>query len=85
MNMLLLFSYVHYTVCIQRCYLMYKLQFDSDGLCEAAGDSRLDDVLLHLQNGVDINNTDTVSNYVNYTFLFDIITLCTNIFGKLYG
>ena len=34
-------------------------------LCDAAGDGRLEDVKEHLWNGVDVNESDQVSNYIN--------------------
>ena len=56
------------TVCMSHCYhLLYSLQYDINGLCDAAGDSRLEDVKKHLQNGVDVNGRDWVSNYI-YTY-----------------
>ena len=36
-----------------------------DGLCEAAGDGRLEDVKKHVQNGVNVNGCDQVSDYIN--------------------
>ena len=38
-------------------------------MCNAAGEGRLEDVKVHLQNGVDINETDNVSNYI-YTYFY---------------
>ena len=36
-------------------------------MCDAARNDRLEDVKQHLQNGVDVNGTDEVSNYIyNY-------------------
>ena len=42
-----------------------------EGLLDAAGDGRLEDVKEHVQNGVDVNKTDWVSNYI-YTYLIHI-------------
>ena len=41
------------------------------GLCDAAGDGRLEDVKKHVHNGVDVNGTYRVSNYI-YTYLIHI-------------
>ena len=53
---------------MSHCYhLLYSLQYNIYGLCDAAGDGRLEDVKEHLQNGVDVNGTNYVSNYIyNY-------------------
>ena len=58
------------TICMSHCYhLLYSLQYNISGLCNAAGDGRLEDVKGHLQNGVDINERDQVSNYI-YTYFY---------------
>ena len=41
------------------------------GLHDAAGDGRLEDVKEHAHNGVDVNKTYRVSNYI-YTYLIHI-------------
>ena len=41
------------------------MQYNIEGLCDAAGDGRLEDVKKYVQNGVDINRTHRVSNYIN--------------------
>ena len=40
------------------------------GLCDAAGDGRLEDVKKHVHNGVDVNGTDRVSNCIYLTLLY---------------
>ena len=54
------------TVCMSHCYhLLYSLQYNSEGLCNAARDGRLEDVKRHVQNGVDVNGTYFVSKQIN--------------------
>ena len=50
-------------------HLLYSLQYNIEVLCNAAGEGRLEDVKGHLQNGVDINERDQVSNYI-YTYFY---------------
>ena len=65
------------TICMSHCYhVLYSLQYNIRGLCDAAGDGRLEDVKVHLQNGVDVNGRDEVSNYI-YTY-FCITILATH-------
>ena len=45
-------------------HLLYSLQYNIKGLCDAAGDGRLEDVKEHVENGVKVNGTDWVSNYI---------------------
>ena len=53
------------TVCVSHYHLLYSLQYSISGLCDAAGDGRLEDVKEHVQNGVDVNGIEGVSNYIN--------------------
>ena len=68
------------TIYMSNCYhLLCSLQYNIEGLCNAAGDGRLEDVKGHLQNGVDINERDRVSNYI-YTYFYNYISyliMCT--------
>ena len=63
-------------VCMSHCYhLLYSLQYDIDGLLDAAGDGRLEDVKECLQNGVYVNGSDWVS--IHILCLFHITTYNT--------
>ena len=51
---------------MSHCYhLLYSLQYNIDGLCDAAGEGRLEDVKEHVQFGVNIDGRDEVINYIN--------------------
>ena len=45
------------------------LQYNIEGLCNAASDGRLEDVKEYVQNGVDVNGRDWVSNYIYDYFI----------------
>ena len=61
------------TVCMLHCYhLLYSLQYSIEGLCNAAGDGRLEDVKKHVQNGVDVNSvqvSDCINPYMSHMFI----------------
>ena len=59
------------TVCMSHCYhLLYSMQYHIEGLCDAADYGQLEDVKEYVQNGVDVNEINWVSNYI-----YDYFTL----------
>ena len=67
------------TVYMSHCYhLLYSLQYTIDGLCDAAGDGRLEDVKECLQNGVNVNGSDQVSSYTYFMLISDQLATTYN-------
>ena len=55
---------------MSHCYhLLYSLQCTINGLCDAAGDGRLEDVKKHVNSGVDVNGRDKVSKYLHNPYM----------------
>ena len=63
---------------MSHCYhLLYSLQYNIKELCDAAHDGQLEDVKKHVQNGVDVNETHRVSNYIIPCIYHYFTIICT--------